>query len=160
MNNIWAIDIDPQNVEMCRSRVLSTVIKFLENHEKTPPSLIFKKNKEFIAHLLCCIKWQIHENEALSALAEPEKAINRANLTQLGMNWIVKNKQRQVDFDLSWCEYFCACKKLKTTPVEFQRSLNFIASQDKTKKFGDFSFAFEVLSSTPFFVKTKSRIRG
>ena len=69
LNNLWAIDIDFKNIEFCRNRIWSLVFNFLLEYENNTLSLEFiKNNKDFLTHLLCCIEWQIHENEALSCL--------------------------------------------------------------------------------------------
>ena len=70
LNNLWAIDIDSKNVEFCRDRIRMLIINFLSEHESNFSKSFLKKNKDFLTHVLCCIEWQIHENEALSCLEE------------------------------------------------------------------------------------------
>lgn len=69
LNTLWAIDIDPKNVENCRSRVLSATLDFLKTKlEIKSNTVLLSKKRDFFAHVLSAIKWHIDENETLSAL--------------------------------------------------------------------------------------------
>ncbi len=147
LNNLWAIDVDRKNIDFCRSRVWSIVFNFLLDNEKRGlrTSIFIDKNKDFLAHILSCIKYQIHENEALSCLEDdPIKAKEASNKTNVSRKWFKKNKHRPIDFKLSWCEYFKNLKKSKPIPIEYKRSMKFIDSFEKNIKnnrFKDFNFA-------------------
>ena len=137
LNNLWAIDVDSKNIDFCRSRVWEVIFGFLLENEKgkVSPSVLIKKNKDFFAHILCCIKWQIHENEALSCLEDnPVKAEKSANKTMVSKKWFKKNKHKPIDFELSWSEYFILLKRSKSIPIEYKRSLKFLDSLEKFSK--------------------------
>lgn len=111
LNNLWAIDVDSKNIDFCQSRVWNLVFLFLlKNEKKTTSQTIFiKKNKDFFTHVICCIKWQIQENEALSCLEDdPVKAKKAADKTIISRKWFKKNKHKFIDFEVSFCEF---CKK-------------------------------------------------
>ena len=131
LNNLWAIDIDPKNIKFCRSRVLSLVFDFLWKWETN--SLSFKsfiqQNKDFLTHLLCCIQWQIQENEALSCLEkDPVKAKESADKTAVSRKWFKKNRHRPINFEQTWCEYFKVYKSENIIPVEYTKNFKFLNS--------------------------------
>ena len=138
LNNLWAIDIDSNNIEFCRNRVWSLIFNFLWKYEKNTLSLktFIKNNRDFLTHLLCCIEWQIHENEALSCLEiNPFKAKEAANKTAISRKWFKKNKHRPIDFKMNWCQYFKSCKKENIIPDEYTKNFRLINSLiDKRKK--------------------------
>jgi hypothetical protein len=46
---LWAIDIDPKNVENCRTRVLSATLEFLKSKlEIKSDVILFSKNEIFL----------------------------------------------------------------------------------------------------------------
>ena len=141
LDNLWAIDIDRKNIEFCRSRVWMEMISFFEGYEP----LDFSKNNEFWAHVLCCIKWQIHENEMLSGLEEDRaRAEKSAEQTAMSRQWFSQNGHHPIDFDLSWCEYFKSLKENNVHSIEYSRGLKFIkALNGRVRKgtFEDFAFA-------------------
>ena len=144
LNNLWAIDIDAQNIELCRRRVWEIAVNFLFNCqvENFSPTTISKKDKVFLAHILCCIKWQIQENEALSCLADdPKKAKENAKKMLVSRKWLAQNGHHPIDFDLSWVEYFDTLKSNKIVPPEYTRSFKFLNSLPKRGAFRDFNFA-------------------
>lgn len=150
INTLWAIDIDRKNVENCRTRVLAATIDFLKskNSSKNEKSII-SKNKDFFAHLLAAIAWHIEENETLSALSDSNTAKTNANLTKSGSKWFSSNGHQQLDFDLTWVNYFEKCEAVNTTPIEYQRSLRFLEAylSGKVRGFDEFEFAKIVLDS-------------
>lgn len=151
LNTLWAIDIDPKNVENCRSRVLATTLGFLKTKlEIKSDAILFSKKREFFAHILSAIKWHIDENETLSALSNPADAKASASLTKAGAKWFSQNGHQQMDFDLSWVSFFESCETSKTIPLEYERSLHFIdaALSGKLKGFDDFDFAKSVIEIT------------
>ncbi len=146
LNNLWATDIDSQNIDYCRKRVWNKILSFFIEHEKVKTSLLdLNKNKNFWAHILCCIKWQIHENEMLSSLEhDPKVAKIKAEQTVISKKWLRKNDHNPIDFEMPWTEYFTTLRRNGTTPVEFSRSLKFVDSlKYGTRKgsFKDFIFA-------------------
>lgn len=144
INTLWAIDIDSTNIENTRTRVLHHVIDFLlKKTEAKSVAQLITKNKQYFAHVLSAIKWHIDENETLSALSTDAKAKSSACLTKSGAAWFARNGHHELDFDLTWAEFFESCDKSNTVPLEFERALKFINSfvSNKTKGFEDFNFA-------------------
>ncbi len=138
LNNLWAIDIDSHNIKFCRNRVWSLIFNFLWEYEKNILSSesFIKNNRVFLAHILCCIEWQIHENEALSCLeTDAFKAKEAANKTAVSRKWFKKNKHHPINFKMNWCQYFKNCKKKNVIPIEYTKNFRVINSLiDKRKK--------------------------
>ena len=151
LNTLWAIDIDPKNVENCRSRVLSATVDFLKTKfEIKSDAILFSKKRDFFAHVLSAIKWHIDENETLSALSNPENAKACANLTKSGAKWFSQNGHQPMDFDLSWVNFYESCETSKSIPLEYERSLRFIDAvlSGKLRGFEDYEFAKAVIEIT------------
>lgn len=149
INTLWAIDIDSKNIEECRFRVFSVIVLFWTSSENLSTKQLIKKNKNFIAHLLCAIKWHIHENEALSALADEKSAVKAASQTELGAKWIQDRKHKPIDFELTWCEYFQQCVSQGIPVSQFDRALKFveqISSGERIRNQDEFSFALEMMA--------------
>ena len=142
LNTLWAIDIDLENIKFCRDRVWSSVFKFLwSNERRRPPKAalslksFIRKHKDFLAHVLCCIEWQIQENEALSCLeSDPQKARLAAEKTAVSRQWIKKNKHRPIDFKKTWLWRFEALKKSKIVPLEYKKNSKKLDSLLQDKK--------------------------
>ena len=131
LNNLWAIDIDSNNIELCRDRVCQLVFDFLWDFEKNRFSFesFIKQNKDFLTHVLCCIQWQIQENEALSCLEkDPAKAKEAGNKTAVSRKWLKTNNPRPINFEQTWCEYFKFRKSEDITPIEYVKNLKFLNS--------------------------------
>jgi hypothetical protein len=151
LNTLWAIDIDPKNVENCRTRVLSATLEFLKSKlEIKSDVILFSKKRDFFAHVLSAIKWHIDENETLSALSKPENAKASANLTKSGAKWFSQNGHQPMDFDLSWVNFYESCEASKTIPLEYERSVRFIDAvvSGKLRGFEDYEFAKAVIEIT------------
>lgn len=144
LNTLWAIDIDSKNVENCRSRVLFATLEFLKEktNVKNNHTLIAKKN-DFFVHIVSAIKWHISENETLSALSTSEASKTKANLTKAGTKWFSKNGHKELDFDLTWTNYFESCESSKVVPLEYKKAVKFMecVSTGKLKYTQDFEFA-------------------
>ena len=122
LNNLWAIDIDPHNIKLCRQRVFDLVYLFLQ--EQTNDF-----EREFLAHVLCCLEWQIQENEALSCLtADPVKAKKSADKTIVSRKWFKQNGHHPIDFKNTWCHHFKTCKANNTIPIQYVKSLKILDS--------------------------------
>ncbi len=108
---------------------------------------LISKNKVFFAHLLSALKWHIDENETLSALSTDKDAKANACLTKSGAKWFSQNGHHELDFDLTWVNFYESCEKSKTVPLEYERSAKFIQTliSGKLKGFDDFSFAKVIL---------------
>ncbi|WP_413569033.1 hypothetical protein ACLWBD_16570 [Bdellovibrio sp. HCB117] len=151
LNTLWAIDIDPKNVENCRSRVLSATLNFLKAKlEIKSDAVLFSKNRIFFAHVLSAIKWHVDENETLSALSAPENAEASGNLTKAGAKWFSQNGHHPMDFDLSWVNFYKSCEASKTVPLEYERSVRFIDAiiSGNLRGFEDYEFAKAVIEIT------------
>ena len=134
LNNLWAIDIDSENIKLCRERVQNLVFDFLKEHENN--SNIFKiKNRDFLTHVLCCIEWQIHENEALSCLEKDSiNAQKKADKTTISRKWLKKNKHRPINFERNWVEHFKSCKKDNIDSFEYKKNFKFISLKIENKR--------------------------
>ena len=127
LNTLWAIDVDAKNINECRTRILMTTINFLKEKTKIESDLkVISKNKEFIAHVLCSIKWHIHENETLSALSRKENSKTNAQKTKSGNQFFSKNGHIEMDFSYTWIKYFEECDDANTSPIDFERARKFV----------------------------------
>ena len=149
LNSIWAIDIDPKNIENTRSRVFQQILVFLKDKlgSKTDMELI-TKNKNYFAHILSAIRWHIDENETLSALSPSIEAQSHAELTKSGSKWFSNNGHNEIDFELTWVNFYESCEESNTIPMEFERSLKFLESalSGRLKGYEDYNFVKVVLS--------------
>jgi hypothetical protein len=102
LRNLWAIDVCPQNIHCLRERVLQFSIHSILKVKKLSSSTI----QEYLPHLICTLVWQIHENEALSALAEAQTSSFAASRTVIGNIWYTNNTHRPIDFEDDWCSHF------------------------------------------------------
>lgn len=144
LNTIWAIDIDSENILNCRTRLLVLSLEFLKEATRTKSDyLLIQKNQTFFAHVLCALKWQICENEALSALTDLSKAPIKAKQTRVGSKWFSINGHKELNFDLSWANYYQTCSKSKAVVLDFERAEKFISGilNNSTKGFSEFDFA-------------------
>nr|BFD61106.1 hypothetical protein CKG001_32130 [Bdellovibrio sp. CKG001] len=151
LNTLWAIDIDPKNVDNCRSRVLLATLDFLKRKLKVEnDAILFSKKRNFFAHVLSAIKWHIDENETLSALSNSENAKTHAQLTKSGGKWFSQNGHQPMNFDLSWVNFYESCEASKTIPLEYERSVRFIDAvlSGKLRGFEDYGFAKAVVEIT------------
>ena len=146
VNTLWAIDIDRKNITLCKKRVWEVLTNFALLHDERAWFIgANKKNKNFWAHILCCINWQIHENEMLSALKEDLKpAKDEAEQTIIGKRWLAKNGHQPIDFELTWTAYFRSLQDSGVESIEFTRALKFVDSLRtgiRKGSFEDFAFA-------------------
>lgn len=148
LNNLWAIDIDSKNIIFCRNRVWEIILKFLMDNEyrKSSISVFLSNNANFLAHILCCLNRQIHENELLSCLAKnKEEAKKSANQTNTSKKWLEKNKHNPINFDLPWSAHFLSLKKQNIVPIEYTKQVKFLLSisskKPKGKELASFSLA-------------------
>lgn len=149
LNTLWAIDIDSENIQNCRTRILVMSLEFLKETTGIKSDfLIIQKNQEFFAHILCALRWQICENEALSALTHSSTALLKARQTRIGYKWFSVNGHKELNFDLSWVSYFQNCLKEKTAPLDFERSQKFISGilNSSIKGYSEFDFAKFIIS--------------
>ena len=128
INTLWAIDIDSVNIEACRERVLKFITEFLLSVRKEKFLEYLVDNEfDFFCHLLCGIKWHIHENEALTALCfDEQEAQKSANQTKLSNKWFSKNNHKPIDFDHTWVSYFKECELAEIKPLDFKRVENYL----------------------------------
>lgn len=149
INTLWAIDIDSNNVENCRTRIFAVTLNFLRDKVGLKSdSLLFTRKKDFLAHILSAIKWHIDENETLSALSrEPEARVN-AQKTRSGEKWVAEHGHHPINFHQTWAYFYLECEEEDTIPVEYQRAIRFIDGllTGSSRGFSDFSFAKFVLT--------------
>lgn len=149
LNTIWAIDIDSDNILNCRTRLLVLSLEFLKETTGIKSDyLLIQKNQKFFAHVLCALKWQICENEALSALVDKSKASAKAKQTRIGSKWFSTNGHKELDFDLSWVNYYQACSKEKASVLDFERAEKFVSGvlNNSIKGYSEFDFAKFIVS--------------
>lgn len=154
LNNLWAIDIDSQNIKLCRYRIRSLVFNFLLKYEKSHflSQVFIKKNKDFLTHVLCCIDWQIHKNEALSCFqTDPTKAIEAASKTTVSRQWFKKNKHRPINFNMPWCEYFKCMNQEDIIPLEYTKYYKSLSSHVKNSQRKEYSINRQFIK-TPVFL--------
>jgi len=140
LNNLWAIDIDAENVEITRQRLFIRTILFIESKTDSTRNFLksfFDSNSDYIAHLICTLKWQIRENEALSALGSE----SNAKKTRLGESWIRRNKHEHLDFELSWVEYYKSLVSQNVKVSEYES----VIKQVGRKSFKNLKFVREAL---------------
>jgi hypothetical protein len=147
LNNLWAIDIDSKNIENTRSRVLYETLEFLREKLGLSNNQLLSKNKVFFSHIVSAIRWHIDENESLSALSADKVAKSSAGLTKAGSKWFAQNGHSELDFDLTWVNFFESCESSNTVPLEYERSVKFIEGivSGKLKGFDEYNFAKVVL---------------
>lgn len=141
LNTLWAIDICPLNIDYSRKRIFDFTIQyFLANGV----SLRSKNTKDFLAHVLCTLLWQVQENEAISALSDSATATAKASKIKLSRDWINKNKHKPISFENDWCSHFELCAKSKTVPIVFERARRFldaVLAEGNSRGFTEFNFA-------------------
>ena len=143
LNTLWAIDIDKENINNCRTRIFSYTLEFLKSKLGYDDELdLMADHEDFFAHILSAIKWHIDENETLSALSSHENAKVNASKTKSGKSWFEKHGHHQVDFELTWARFFEDCELNNSIPIDFEKSYVFVKSLVKGKKkhLNDFSF--------------------
>lgn len=131
LNTLWAIDVDQDNINDCRTRLLKASLGFLgDKLQISDHKSLVNFDREYIAHLLCAIKWQIHENEMLSAMIN-DKIIFRSNAqkTRVSNEWLAENAHSPIDFQKTWAEHFRKYQFKNSTPVLFKHALKFISSE-------------------------------
>lgn len=141
VHTLWAIDICPLNVELTRRRVMDLVARTLSQAEF---DLRHPKATDFLAHVMCTLVRQIHENETLSALSDEKNAEAAASRTRLGREWIKAHSHKPTHFGLDWCEFFRQSKTRNAAPLIFQKAIKLIESivdKSATRGFDEFSFA-------------------
>jgi hypothetical protein len=148
INSIWAIDICPENIWLTRKRLVQFAISTLEAHEIKFNS---PKTRGYMAHILCCVQWQIFENEALSALYNNPEIAKR--LTKLGNKWLQKNKAIELDFNKSWVSFYNEKTDSGVIAKEYLKALRVFDNllSGKSNRDSAFKFVDDIkFKSTPF----------
>lgn len=149
VHTLWAIDICPLNVELTRKRVMDLVAQTLS---ATDFNIRRPNSRDFLAHVICTVVWQIHENEtlsALSALSDEKNAKAAAAQTRLGREWIKAHSHKPIAFRFDWCGFFRQSTKQNAVPLIFQKALNLIEStlnNGKPRGFDELDFATTAIS--------------
>lgn len=143
INTIWAIDIDEENIELCRERVFSVFFYFIMDKRKVGIEDLLDSEFDFFVHLLCAIKWHIYENEALSSVSvDEDEAECSSRQTKLSWNWYNKNGFNPIDFSQSWISYFKDCDSKDLEPIEYGRAEKYLNNFLKGSKQGLSHFKF------------------
>ncbi len=152
INTLWAIDIDPKNIENCRSRVLSVTLDFLkEKLDVASLAKLFAQKKEFFAHILAAIEWHIEVNETLSAMSDFDSAKANANLTKSGGTWFAQNGHHKIDFNVTWVNFFGDCVANNTVPLVYERAMRLVEATitgRNSKVFNNYEFAKLVIKKS------------
>ncbi len=146
INTLWAIDVDKENIQHCRTRVFSIVVQFLKEKTNLDEFILFKRNQSFFAHLICALRWHIQENECLSSLSQNEAHKISASKTKVGSKWVQSNNQKKIDFDNTWVSYFETQKKQNLTVLDFERASKFIQGLLSGNPRGYIEFEFAKLT--------------
>ncbi len=144
INTIWAVDIDHNNVVHCQSRVLNITLHFLKEKLGIKNEYeILSQERDFAAHLLCSIKWNIYENDTLSALSNNDTAKENAVKTKSSWKWFKKNGHKPIDHELCWIAFFKKCLAKNSTPIVHKRAIHFVNKIliGKANGFEEFEFA-------------------
>lgn len=156
INTVWAIDLCPQNIELTRKRILQLlVIKDFLPHATYGKA----KQKAFLAHLLCALETQIHENEALSSLSAADTAALNAQKTKIGYKWYRTNGHKNIDFEKSWTNQYSAGSG-GTAISLYNKAEKFIdqLALGKSAKSKIFGYASEILQPT-LYTRTTDKVR-
>lgn len=168
INSLWAIDIDPQNVVRCKSRVLSTTLEFIKGKTGTTNDQdVMAGETEFFTHLFCAINWHIQENEMLSSLSDAKSAETNASKTQAGQRWFRENGHRPVNLHTSWVEHYKENKADKIIQLHFKQATRFVRNlitgnqcSDAEFKFADFLCCKQTLVTHPLAQSTRHATGG
>jgi hypothetical protein len=144
INTLWAIDIDKKNIKQCRARVLAAVLDFLRDKlNLINYKSVICQDKNFVAHILCAIDFQIHQNETLSAISEQKSSCKNACKTLEGSRWYKNGNYRQLSLHKSWAKYFRDNNSNKIALIEYKKAINclnkIISSKCKANQYFDFT---------------------
>lgn len=133
-NTIWAIDIDPTNINHCRSRCYKLIVEFALKYStyKTEYDLIHK-NKEFFAHIICALNWHISINDALTALSDDKNVRTNSKKTIYSEKFFESNGHKPIELQFTWVDFYEASTANKIIPLEFKRQLAAIEKKLKKK---------------------------
>ncbi|RUQ85148.1 hypothetical protein [Legionella septentrionalis] len=128
IHSLWAIDIDPENIAECRTRLFNASIKFLlDKLALTDFKTLIAQDRNYLAHLLCAIQWHVHENEMLSAVTNQSKLpYSNAQKTKLSAEWVALNKHQPINFDLTWIDFFEKKARKNVIPMIFKQAIKFL----------------------------------
>ncbi|WP_156979859.1 hypothetical protein [Bacteriovorax sp. BAL6_X] len=144
LNTLWAIDIDPENIESCRTRVLHITLQFLKSKLGYDSEYsIIEEHQEFFCHIISAIKWQIYVNETLTSLSCSESYEKQALKTKASKLWACENEHQPVEFHTTWAQFFDECETNDLLPLEYERASKLIESylDGSRKNVKDFKFA-------------------
>ena len=108
ISNLYAIDINPYYIKICRKRALNLINfrlnKFLSSGKAS-------NNSYFQNILKRSLNYHIFENEMFSAL-EPDyhKAKEKVKATKASKEWFKKNPHLPINFNLNFFTDHTACK--------------------------------------------------
>ena len=143
LNTLWAIDIDQENVESCRTRVLYATLEFIsEKLNYSDFIVMLKDHDDYFAHILSAIEWHIFENETLSTLSSVENLEENTSKLATSNEWIAKYEHHKMEFDITWASFFEQCEKEQSIPLDYQRAMKFINSLGQGKPNLKLGFAF------------------
>ena len=129
LNTIWAIDIDIENIESTRTRVLHYTLEFMKQKLSYDSSIrLIEDHEEFFTHIFAAIKWHIYENETLSALSSDDNSYKNANLTRSGSRWYSRHDHSPMHFDQTWVDFFENCEANGLSSLEYEKSCKFLKS--------------------------------
>ncbi len=130
INSLWAIDVDKNNIKTCQKRTWQLVHDFCHAHP-SPKKSTTKERAHFWAHVLCCIKWQIHQNEFFYALKKAPSATIKCSFANV--------LARPLNFKNSWAAHFKKLQAQNIVSLDFEKALKHInkaRSQKESNKNG------------------------
>ena len=111
IQNLYAIDINKNFIDICRQRALFTIIRYLKKLKSQNKAILYK---DFIVFLQHGLKYHIQENEMLSCLKEnKEDAEKESKKTRLSYEWFKKNEHRPINFKKSFTDDIIYMNTLK-----------------------------------------------
>lgn len=129
INTIWAIDIDKENVESCRARILHATVQFLKEKNGYGSEFeLIEDNEDFFVHVLSAIKWQVYENETLSSLSSDVEYELNSEKTKSSREWVKHNGHHRMEFELTWSKFYEDCERDGLVPLEFEKTMKIIKS--------------------------------
>lgn len=141
LDTLWAIDIDEENVNSCRSRVLFYTLEFLREKTKYDNyTELVESNIDYFAHIISAIGWHISVNETLSALSVGTH--NKHLNTKTSEVWIKINGAQEVEFSSTWSEFYIECEENDVLSLEYEKSVVLLESilQGRSKNVNHFPY--------------------
>ena len=106
VSNLWAIDVQLDNIDKCRKRAMDTVEKFLEKClEGKKDGLV--NERIFLQIIWHTIIYQIHQNEMITALCKTEdEARKKSKQTIVSRKWFDDGRWKPLEFSKGYLDKY------------------------------------------------------